>query len=66
MPTLKNWIITDRDDGQAVLFGEVFGSDKHADGSYVRTSVIQWMNPDQTKAQTRNTLYNLENKTCPK
>lgn len=60
MPKIENWSIGNSQSviGQ-YLIGKVYGHEKIEDGRFVRTSYIKDIDIENSKIETRNTVYEL-------
>jgi len=57
--TLKNWRF---DPYHPMLWGDCYGHPLIEDGEHVHTAQIEYLNEEQTKAISLNTIWTLENK----
>lgn len=54
-PRLEDWTLL----GNGSLHGKVYGNPRFEDGEYIITSLVQSLDLEGKKAQTRNTEYEL-------
>lgn len=54
---IRNWCLVGN-----TLWGNVYGHPKHPDGEFVHTSQIVEINAFTNRAETRNTVYALQNR----
>ena len=61
---LKNWKIEPYWDGNIVIYGEIYNDSKNrfSDGSHIRTSRVHYIDFVEGVAKTKNSTYNLENR----
>ena len=59
---LKNWSIERYWDGNMVICGEIYNDEKcrFRDGTFVRTSRLEFVDFKNHVAKTKNSVYNLE------